>query len=400
MSECEIAVIGAGPYGLSVAAHLSDRDLRVFGRPMSFWNDHMPKGMFLRSPRGASNLSAPAAGFDLESFEAEEDLAPEKPLPLATFVRYGRWFQRRAVPDVDERTVRSVDLRGGGFELTLEDGERVEARRVVVAAGIERFARRPELLSALGPERVSHAVEHEDLARFAGRRVAVIGAGQSATESAALLAEAGAEVELIARTDHINWLVRSASLHRLRAFKPLLYGPSDIGPAGLSWLVEWPNVFRRIPRPRQDRWAARAIRPAASAWLQPRVGGVRFTMGRTVKEATEAADGVVMRLDDGSSRTVDHVLLGTGYRIDLGRYGFLSPAVLDAVQRVDGYPLLGRGFESTLPGLHVVGAPAAWSWGPLFRFVAGAGYAAARVRRAVAVGRPRSRSASLVKGAA
>jgi hypothetical protein len=130
------------------------------------------------------------------------------------------------------------------------------------------------------------------------------------------------------------------------------------------------------------------------------VGDVRLTMGRTVKEATEAADAVVVRLDDGSARTVDHILLGTGYRIDLERYGFLSPNLVDAIQRVDGYPRLRRGFESSVPGLHFVGAPAAWSFGPLFRFVAGAAYAAARVRRAVAVGRPRSRSASLVKGAA
>ncbi len=383
MTDCEVAIIGAGPYGLSVAAHLGDVDVRVLGRPMSFWRDHMPEGMKLRSPRGASNLSSPSEPAQLEDFERERRLSPEAPLPLSTFVEYGCWFQEQVVPSIDERSVVQVDANGSGFELTLEDGERLRAARVVVAAGIGAFASRPHGFSALSTDRVTHTVDHPDLSRFAGSRVAVVGAGQSAIESAALISEAGGEVEVIARAQAINWLVRSSNLHRLGSVRGLLYGPSDIGPAGVSWLVEWPHVIRRIPRSILDPMAARAIRPAASAWLLPRVSGVTLSLGRSVRSVVEIADAIELELDDGTRRNVDQVLLATGYQVDIARYGFLKPPLLDRIDRVDGSPRLGPGFRSSVPNLHFVGAPAARSWGPLFRFVAGTGYTARALNDAI-----------------
>jgi FAD-dependent urate hydroxylase len=389
----DVAVVGAGPYGLSVGAHLGDVGVRVFGRPMSFWRDHMPRGMFLRSPRAASSLSAPDRSVMLEDFERYHRLSAQAPVPLSRFVRYGQWFQERAVPDLDPRAVGTIERLDGHFRLTLDDGEPVMAERVVVAAGIDAFAWRPELFSRLPRECVSHTVEHPDLARFEGSRVAVIGGGQSAIESAALLFESGAEVEVIARTPAINWLIRSRALHGLRSLRPLLYGPSDIGPAGLSWVVEWPAVFGRIPRGLQDELAARAIRPAASAWLLPRVSDVTMSLGRSVVSASPSAGRVVLDLDDGTDRVVDHVLLGTGYRVDISRYGFLAPSMLEGIERVGGFPCLNPRFESSVEGLHFVGAPAAWSFGPLFRFVAGARCAARALNRAMAGRRPGWRGA-------
>ena len=389
----DVAIVGAGPYGLSCAAHLGGLEVATFGEPMSFWRDHMPEGMFLRSPREASSLAAPTAGSLLEDYERLEGLEPARPLPLQTFLAYGLWFQQRAAVECDPRQVAEIRTENEHFRLTLGNGELVSARNVIVAAGIEPFALRPEPFSTLPPEFVSHSVDHSRLERFRDRAVVVVGGGQSAIESAALLHEIGAAVTVVGRNDQINWLVRSGRLHRAKKVRRLLYAPSDIGPPGVSWLVELPDVFRRIPRRLQDPLAARAIRPAASDWLIPRTQAVSIRLGRTVAGADEADGRVRLELDDRTVIECDQVLLGTGYQVDVAQYSFLSPTLVDQISSVGGYPRLGRGFQSSVRGLYFVGAPAAWSFGPLFRFVAGAAWAAPRIAASIgAPARPLGRS--------
>jgi hypothetical protein len=63
------------------------------------------------------------------------------------------------------------------------------------------------------------------------------------------------------------------------------------------------------------------------------------------------------------------------------QYGFLPPVVRDALQTRDGYPVLAVGFESTVAGLHFLGTPAAATFGPLCRFVAGTPYTARELTR-------------------
>jgi cation diffusion facilitator CzcD-associated flavoprotein CzcO len=382
-SMVDAAIVGAGPYGLSCAAHLGSGRVHIFGRTMSFWREHMPSGMFLRSPAPASSLSGPSSGLRLEDYEREHDCEPARPVPLDRFVDYGEWFQRRAALEPDPRAVAEIAPDGGGFRLALEDGETLLARNVIVAAGIEMFAWRPPEFSELSPTAVSHSVDHARFDQFRGRRVVVVGAGQSAIESAALLHEAGAEVVVVARRDRLNWLVRSGRLHRMKTLRRFLYAPSDIGPAGVSWLVELPDVFRRIPRRVQDPLAVRAIRPAASHWLIPRTRAVPIHLGRAIARAAAVDGGARVELDDGSVLDADHVLLATGYRVDIARYPFLSADLVRDIARAGGYPKLGRGFESSVRGLYFVGAPAAWSFGPLFRFVAGTSWAAPRVAAAL-----------------
>jgi hypothetical protein len=111
------------------------------------------------------------------------------------------------------------------------------------------------------------------------------------------------------------------------------------------------------------------------------VADVSLVLGRKIVSAAESDGRVKLTLDDGVVLSLEHVLLATGYRVDIGRYGFLDPALLKDVNRVEGFPRLGPGFESSVPGLHFLGAPAAWSFGPLFRFVAGAEYAAPALAR-------------------
>jgi hypothetical protein len=234
----------------------------------------------------------------------------------------------------------------------------------------------------LSAEQCSHASAHRDLSVFRGRRVLVIGAGQSALESAALLAEGGADVQVAARAGMVRWLGRHPWLRSLGPLSGLIYAPAEVGPPVLCRLVEAPNAVRRLPPARRHQLDRRSIRPAGAAWLRGRVvDAVPVSLDREVVSVDSRPDGVAVAFGDGDQVVVDHVLLGTGYQVDLSRYGFLGADLLSRVRQVDGYPILGRGFESSVPGLHVVGAPAAWTYGPLMRFVAGTHFTAAELRR-------------------
>lgn len=394
MKSCDVAIIGAGPYGLSAAAHLRARGLNalIFGQPMSFWYNHMPKGMLLRSPSFASDLSDPEHKYGLEGYRLGDARSSSGPVPLDQFVSYGLWFQSHKVPDVDTRQVFRIE-KNGSFLLTMQDGETLAARHVVVAAGISSFANRPQQFAGLPNELVSHSSEHRDLAHFKGRTVAVIGAGQSGIEFAALLHEAGANVEVLARAPHVRWLREKGSF-LFSLVERILWGPAGVGPAGVSQLIEHPGCYRMLPRQMQEVFGKH--RPTAASWLRQRVKDVPIAMGRSVVSAKRDGDRVSLDLNDGSRRTFDHVLLATGYRINISQYDFISPQLLSQVERAGGgFPILNSGFESSVPGLHFLGAPASWSFGPLLRFVAGAHFAAHAVARGIVRRRDRRQSQSL-----
>jgi cation diffusion facilitator CzcD-associated flavoprotein CzcO len=392
-TDCDVAIIGAGPYGLAAAAHLhaaNGLDIRVFGDPMSFWDEQMPRGMILRSPYVASNIADPERALTLDGYQEVTNRQLPRPVGLEQFVEYGRWFRDQAVPGthLDQRRVVSVE-RNGQFRLDVADGDRVHAGRVIVAAGIMPFAWTPPVFRQLPEELASHSSEHRDLSRFRARRVIVIGGGQSALESAALLHELGADVEVLVRSERIYYLRRARGiLHRLGPVTRALFAPAEVGPAGISRLVSTPDLYRRMPRSLQDRFAVRSLRPAGAASLQERLADVTITCNATVTAAREHGGQVELTLADRSQRLADHLLLATGYRVDIERYPFLPVDLVRRIARAGGYPRLRRGFESSVEGLHFLGAPSAWSFGPLMRFVAGTEFAAPALTRGV-LGRSR-----------
>jgi FAD-dependent urate hydroxylase len=378
------AIVGAGPHGLATAAYLraAGVDTRVFGQTLAFWRTRMPHDMLLRSRKRSSNIADPERKLGLDDWAAHEGRSVAKPIPIADFVAYGEWFQAHAVPDVDARHVALVEADGRGFELTLEDGETLQAEHVVVAAGLAPFAVKPAVYDGLDGSLVSHSSEHVTFDAFAGRDVLVVGGGQSALESAALLHEAGAHVEVLVRAETIRWL-GDASTNRRRSLRERLVPPTDVGGLVTGWIAAVPDAYRAVPAALRGPIAYRCIRPAGAGWLRGRLAGVPLTTGTAAVSARADGDRVRLALDGSGDRVVDHVLLATGFAVDVTRYAFLGERLLSRLEVERGYPLLDRGLESSVPGLHFVGAPAALSIGPLMRFVVGSWYAAPAVCRRV-----------------
>jgi hypothetical protein len=371
--DFDVLIVGAGPYGLSAAAHLKNAGLgiRIFGEPMEFWAENMPAGMLLRSPREASTIADPKNAFTLEAYEAVNGVRPVAPLPLETFVAYGKWFQKQLGSVLERTVVTQVSRQGSTFKLDLQNGSSLTSRRVVVAAGIGPFRRIPKVFAQLPPTQLTHCYQGVSITGLSGKRVAVIGSGQSALECGALLHEGGAQVELIVRRPILRWIGMHGWLHHLGPFSKMMYSKHDVGPLGISRLIAYPNLMACAPIALRDKIRTRAVRPAGSNWLPARLANVKKSIGVSVQSAKMVGDEVELTLSDGSQRRVDHVLLGTGYQVDISKYNFLSPELLKDIRQLDGYPDLGGGLECSVPGLHFAGATAARNFGPLPYFVTG-----------------------------
>ena len=204
----DVAIIGAGPYGLSLAVHLAAANVsvRVFGQPMQFWRTNMPEGMVLKSEGFASNLWHPDGALTLRDFCADRGL-PYKdsglPIPVDTFCAYGEAFQKRFVPMLDERPVAKLDRDPDGYLLRLRDGTTVTANRVVIATGIGSFPFTPPELAPIAGSLCSHSIEHHSLDRFTGQDVLIIGGGASGVELAGLMSAKGSHVTVVTRQDRI-----------------------------------------------------------------------------------------------------------------------------------------------------------------------------------------------------
>jgi hypothetical protein len=345
----------------------------------------MPEGMVLKSEGNASNLSDPTCAMPLSRFCTDRGL-PYKdvgfPVPLATFIDYGIAFQQHFVPTLENRIVTAVRPASYGFDLHLADGEMAPVRRVVIATGIRAYEYMPHQLAHLPVELASHSASHVKVDGFAGREIAVVGGGASAVNLAALMHQRGAKVTLIARRPAIAYCGPPSQRTLLGKIRE---PESGLGTGWRSWACcAMPMVFHAMP----EQFRVLVVRkhlPAAPGWtLQPQVDGVVPTItGATIDRAAAVAGRVslTLTLRGGGQQVVmaDHVIAGTGYRVDMRRLQFLGSEVLERLDQVDHTPRLSRWFESSLPGLHFVGTAAANSFGPMMRFAYGAAFASKRL---------------------
>lgn len=367
-----IVVIGAGPFGLALAAKLqaANADYILFGRVMSFWREHVPSGTRLLFSHSGCSLSS--NGFGSGAYESSRGARLPNPLPAEEFVAYGLWFQQNTCRPPDERTVVNVTHANGTFAIRLDDGDEITADHLVLAIGLRPFAFRPQEFAALPPEFVSHTSDLHNLDNFHGMKVAIIGSGQSALECASLLAEKNADVEVLARSRHLAW----------RHFDNLEWSSTGTTPSmrtSIRAALNDPDVYRRLPGFVRALWLKRTLRPAGSNELRTRLDSVRIALGSRVKWAHVKRNRVELDLCDHSTRTVDHVVLGTGYRIDVNAISFIAPELRRRIALRGGYPVLNGAMESTVPHLYFTGPAAARDFGPTMWFVLRSLWAAERI---------------------
>ncbi|MBV9228630.1 MAG: NAD(P)/FAD-dependent oxidoreductase, partial [Chloroflexi bacterium] len=358
IARYDVVVLGAGPYGLSATAHLRGQGLKVavFGKPIYYWRANMPEGMLLRSFWWATCLSDPQKKYGFEQYFQEKGIKERlDPLPIETFIDYGLWFQKNAVPDVDETYIANIKREGERFVVTLEDGRVVQSQAVVMAPGLHYYAYTPPEYAHLPASLASHTSEHHDLSQFTGKKVAVIGRGQGALETAALVHEKGAEVHVITRKT-LRW-VRVSTSNWPQWMKELRAPRAGMGSGWRNLLLEkYPYTLHRLPQNIIDNEVDTTHGPAGSQWLKPRLfGKVNIHENTEVLKVQEVNGKAELTLSDGNVMQFDHVLLGTGYRPDVKRLPMLDKSLVSEIRTHRGSPVLNDGFETSVPGLYFVG---------------------------------------------
>src|SRR5579872_6293912 len=390
-------IVGAGPYGLAIAAHLQSLgiEFRIFGSPMRSWLTKMPKQMFLKSEGCASNLPDPMCRHTLAGYCKNESLPYSDygtPVSRETFASYAISFQRKLVPNVENVMVVSVKVLGDGFELRLSNGDKLEASKVIVATGMENMAFIPEQIDRLPTEFRSHSAQHYDLSHFKGKEIVVIGGGQSALETAAILKEEGASVSLLVREPKLAWNSPPIMVHR-STYERWLRPRSRLGDGRGLWVYDnLPWIFHYMPQRIRLAKVKAALGPAGAWWLKDRVvGRLPILLGHHINGAEVQGERVALRVTDQSGRRsqlrADHVIAATGYRFNIQNLTFLDEAIKSRLAREEQSPLLSSNFESSISGLHFTGLGSANSFGPVMRFIAGTEYTARRISRHFAGGR-------------
>jgi lysine/ornithine N-monooxygenase len=377
--------VGAGPFGLSVAAHLADRRVRAFGAPMQTWRTRMPPDMRLRSDWEETSLSAPddRGAIDVWSHTAGEPR--QEPIPLPMFLRYAEWFRETFVRENDPSDVAQVERASGPgtYRVTTVAGDTADARHVVVAVGVTPFPYAPPPFAGAIGDGIGYAIDRQDYSAYRGGRVIVVGGGQGGLEAAALARRAGADVEVIVRSQ-VRWFTdrepyRPRTPLQRRIYR-LAYPVVGYGPPPLNRLALHPDVFAALPDRMARRVARRILRAGGSPWVRGEIEGkVAVTEGVAVERVHRRGERIHLTLSDGSARDADAVVVSAGFRFALDRMRFLSPETAAPVAVRDGWPVLDRYFRSTDPNLLFVGFAAERRFGPIARFVSGSRFTAQRV---------------------
>jgi len=394
----DVVIVGAGPYGLSLAAHLRARGVsfRIFGPAMKFWRD-MPTGINLKSVGFATNISVPEGGYTFAEWCRQRNLEDFEPCTMETFAAYGLWMQRRFVPELEEILVTNVSKAGHRFEVILASGRRVSARRVVVATGVSYLERYPEVLRDLPRALARHTCSISDYSKFRGQAVAIIGGGASAIEAGALVSEAGGAAEIFVRDKNVVFHDRTARVRPLweRIREPM----TVLGSGRRHWILQhFPPIVHFLPEARRVRLVKNYLGPASPWWIKDRVlCKVPIQVQSEVTDARAVGNRVRLEVRDASHRVreveVDHVITGTGYDWNVSLLPFLDPNLQRSIHRTEHAPSLNLNFESSVKGLYFIGPMSAMSFGPLFRFVAGANFTVRMIARHLAGPFPLARTA-------
>lgn len=390
-TDFDTVIIGAGPYGLSIAAHLRARghSYHIFGRPMESWRTFMPEGMILKSEPFASNLWDPDRRFTFQRYCQAQRIpyAPVgKPLTLERFLKYAEWFRQNTREEPEQITVTRIRRRRGEeFALELADGRPLTSRRVVLATGHIAYAVMPPELAAIPAPAVVHSSRLAPVEHYIQRDVIIIGGGQSALETAAILHEAGARVRIVVRESHIEWWSEPKCDRPL--WTRLKYPDAAVARGWQSLTIaELPRVFRLFSPEKRHPFVADAYGPGGAWWLRDRVDGrIEIRLETRITAASQHDNKVQLELTSPSGRVqlqADHVITATGFKVDIDRLDYLDPTLKrDIVREAGGIPALSSTFETSVPGLYFAGLASAPVFGPIMRFMYGSKHAASLVAK-------------------
>ena len=379
--DTNIAIIGAGPYGLSLGAYLHHLGVehRIFGHAMQSWRQNMPTGMCLKSDGFASTLYDPGKKFTLERFCKENGLPYQysgMPIPLDTFVDYGMAFQKAMVPQLETVDVEHLEQKGTGFLLRTAAGETLTAKTVVLAVGIKHFGYVPEAFQGLPSWAISHSYQYGDMSHLRGKKILVVGAGASAIDLAAALADHDVDVHLMGRRPKIGFHVPEMDPRPLR--RRIFYPRSGLG---IGWeyviCVDAPLLFRALPERFRHRVVRRHLGPVPGWFMKEKIENrIPMHLSARIEGVSVEDDRVHVRYSQpdrpGQEFVADHVIAATGYKPHVKKLPFVDPALLAKVRTVDETPVLSPTFQTSVKNLHMIGLASANCFGPAHRFAVGA----------------------------
>ncbi len=360
--KTDLLIIGAGPFGLALAAYANHLGIShvIAGKPMEFWKNNMPEGMYLRSMSDWSLDPTEKASIMNYLGILKKTPADVEPLSRDFYLEYCQWFQ-------DQARIRSLPLyvshlkkEDDHFHATFENGDGIEAKKVVVSIGMGYFKNQPSELTALLPKgRYSHTCDAVQLNGQKGKRVLILGGRQSAFEWTALLNDAGAaEVHLVHRHESPKFTESDWTW-----VSPLVDG-----------MVTDPAWFRNLPQEEKDAISQRMWgegRLKVEPWLEKRVkkASTHIHEKAALASCTELADGSMeIKLDNGAAFIVDEIILATGYKVDLKKIPFLEGSLLNKIFTSNGFPVLDEHFQTSVNGLYFTSMPAGQDFGPFFGF--------------------------------
>ncbi|WP_336775215.1 NAD(P)-binding domain-containing protein [Paenibacillus sp. MMO-58] len=365
----DVIIIGAGPYGISVAAHAVANKIsyKLFGYPMDFWKNQMPQNMYIRTPHDLVSFSDPEGEYTIQQFAKETQTNLESPLPRTVFVRYAFWFAEKVGIEFTPEFVNILSFNGQYYTIVTESGDSLEAKNIVIATGVKDFQYIPSPYKELPESYVSHTLGYTDFNKFRGMDVIVVGSGQSAWEAAALLHQAQANVKLIYRK------------------KRHIYGGSRIAELILRRIGD---IFYWFPGPlKKLLWKAGSITVPIARFLKPLVEEtVPKFANITINQVRVVNNKVLLKFTNGDETFADHIIVASGFKIDLDKLPFVEDHLKSQILREEecaAFPKLNQNFESNLRGLFFAGPLSAHSHGPTFRFILGLDKASKTIIRSI-----------------